>query len=202
MSQEIVQMFEDSQKASSKIYSNLESSKSNKHSSGGTITTSINGTNNLNIKLIQNNKNASVDQTNRKLAFLDPNFNLRQKNQQESNNNKISANSNTSENKASSPNHAYNVSKIEFANEFRNEARNNIFVILRKMEEMKKEFCNFIDDNINSFLRNSEKIIDILAAETEYAFRIEETNKVIDKRMEILFGEMISFFEEFQENFN
>jgi hypothetical protein len=71
-----------------------------------------------------------------------------------------------------------------------------------KMEEMKKEFCKFIDTNINTFLKNSEIIIDILAAETEHVIRLEENNIVIDKRMETLVGEMMNFFNEFHDNFN
>jgi hypothetical protein len=94
-----------------------------------------------------------------------------------------------------------NKNNYELSNSFRIETEENIKKAVAIFDNIKLNFCNFIENYKNKFVHDAEMIKHVLVAETDHIIQEEEKNRLIDARMETLFRDMMNILNEFQPRY-
>jgi hypothetical protein len=89
-------------------------------------------------------------------------------------------------------------SNYELSNSFSLQTDEMIKKTISVFDNIKQNFCNFIENYKNKFIHDADLLKQVLLAETEFIIQEEEKNKIIDIRMETLFREMMNLLNEFQ----
>lgn len=102
------------------------------------------------------------------------------------------------------PNNNYKTnypSNYDLSNSFRIETDENIKKAVAIFDNIKLNFCNFIENYKNKFIYDAEMIKQVLVAESDHVIQEEEKNRLIDTRMEALFRDMMNILNEFQPRY-
>jgi hypothetical protein len=208
LSQEVDQLYEETQKVSEKKISDCNSNKSSMQNpfqfAGGNINRvsvaqSVNNSSNLQMKNLSlkgsATPNSAMAVLNQKGAYLQQNF------ASSTTTMKTKGKSSLGLNSGYYPDYRTNPGNDQNSNFLTHTDRmiNNYVLAL---DDIKANFCAMIDREKSRFISNAEVIRDILAFENEYNHMEEEKNKALDNRMECLFKEMMSLLTEFNSFFN